>query len=127
ADVMLQRLGRAPATCWSAECELRSCLERLRAGRRDLPARLEACRRLLVDLRDHGGVTPRRLADWSLRLEGLEAEGEDGALYREVSVAADAPAAPPALGLLALWLQPAGGAPLPRPAVENPALPSALK
>jgi hypothetical protein len=119
ADLMLQRLGPAPATCWSAECELRACLERLRAGRRDLPARLEACRRLLADLRDHGGVTPRRLADWSLRLEGLEAEGEDGALYREVSVAADAPAAPPALGLLALWLQPAGESPFSERALKD--------
>jgi hypothetical protein len=108
ADLMLRRLGPAPETCWSAEGELRACLGRLRARRRDLPARLEACRRLLGDLRDRGGVAPRRLADWSARLEGLDAGGADAALYREVSVAAAAPAAPPALGLLALWLQPAG-------------------
>jgi hypothetical protein len=108
AAQMLPRLGPAPETCWSAGGELRTCLGRLRARRRDLSARLESCRRLLADLRERGGMPARRLADWSARLEALDVDGADGALYREVSVAAGAPAAPPALGLLALWLQPAG-------------------
>ncbi len=108
AALMLRRLGRAPAVCWSAECELRACLERLRARRRDLSARLDAGRRLLAHLRENGPLVPAaRLADWSGRLEGLDGDAEDAALYAEVSARAAAAAAPPALGQLALWLQPA--------------------
>src|SRR5262249_34288938 len=61
---------------------------------------------------DGGPADTARLADWSARLEALDGDGgaEDGALAREVAGGADAPAAPPALGLLALWLQPAGEA-----------------
>jgi hypothetical protein len=108
AAAMLRRLGRAPAVCWSADGELRACLERLRARRRDLSARLAACRRLLTHLRETGSAVPAgRLADWSARLEGLEGE-TDGGLYADLGGRAASPAAPPALGLLALWLQPAG-------------------
>jgi hypothetical protein len=101
---MLRQLGPAPDACWSAECELRACLGQLRARRRDVSARLEAGRRLVGQLRD--AAVP--VADWPGRLEAMDVGGEDEALYREVSVAADTPAAPPALGLLALWLQSAG-------------------
>ncbi len=108
AALMLRRLGRPPAVCWSADCEFRACLERLRARRRPLSARLDAGRRLLAHLRDNGGAVPsRRLGDWSARLEALDGDAEDGALHGEVSRLAAAPDAPPALGLLALWLQPA--------------------
>ena len=106
---MLHRLGRIPAVCWSAECELRACLERLRARRRDLSARLDAGRRLLAHLRDGGAAVPAaRLADWAARLEGLDGDADDAALHAEVGAPPPPPAAPPALGLLALWLQPAG-------------------
>jgi hypothetical protein len=105
---MLRRLGRAPAVCWSVECELRACLERLRARRRDLSARLDACRRLIAHLREGGSAVPAaRLADWATRLEALDGEADDAALHVEVSGRL-CPGAPPALGLLALWLRPAG-------------------
>jgi hypothetical protein len=108
AAKMLGRLGRAPAVCWSADGELRACLGRLRARRRDLPARLDACRRLLAHLKDDGHAVPAaRLADWCARLEALDGDAEDAALYAEVSARAAARGAPPALGLLALWLRPA--------------------
>jgi hypothetical protein len=108
AAAMLLRLGDAPRVCWSAGSELRACLERLRARRRTLPARLDACRRLLTHLRETGPAAPaQRLADWSSRVEGLEGDAEDDALFAEVEARAAAPAAAPALGLLALWLQPA--------------------
>jgi hypothetical protein len=108
AALMLRRLGRAPVVCWSAECELRACLGQLRARRRDLPARLDACRRLLAHLRENGPAVPAtRLADWSARVEGLEGDAEDAALHAEVCARAAVPAAPPALGVLALWLRPA--------------------
>lgn len=108
AAQMLRLLGRAPTACWSAECELRACLERLRARRRDLPARLDACRRLIAHLRDNGpAVHAARLTDWSARLEALEGDAEDAALCAEVSARAGCGGAPPALGLLALWLRPA--------------------
>jgi hypothetical protein len=104
---MLRLLGRAPAVCWSAECELRSCLGQLRARRRDLPARLDACRRLLAHLRDNGPVPAARLTAWSARLEAVEGDSEDAGLHVELSARAAAPGAPPSLGLLALWLRPA--------------------
>jgi hypothetical protein len=101
---MLRQLGPVPEVCWSAECELRACLSQLRARRRDLTARLENGRRLLAHLGDGG----QAVADWPARLEGLDAGTDDEALSREVSAAAAEPGAPPALTLLALWLQPAG-------------------
>jgi len=120
ADQMLRHLGRAPAVCWSSSCELRTCLERLRAARRDLPARLDACRRLLSHLRQNGWPVPsQRLADWSGRVEGLEGDAEDGVLHAEVGAHAAAPAASPALGLLALWLQPATESPFSERALKD--------
>ncbi|HEX5273451.1 MAG TPA: hypothetical protein VFW33_23300 [Gemmataceae bacterium] len=104
AGQMLRRLGRAPAVCWSAECELRACLERLRAGRRDLPARLDACRRLITHLRENDPSVP---ADWSARLEAMDGDAEDAALHDEVIARTVVPGAAPALDLLALWLRPA--------------------
>jgi len=104
AAQMLRRLGPVAEVSWSADCEFRTCLERLRVRCRDLPARLEAARRLLAHLRDNHPAP--RLADWSARVEALDSDAEDDALYREVNAAA--PAGPPALALLALWLQPAG-------------------
>jgi hypothetical protein len=109
AALMLRRLGGIPTVCWSADCELRACLERLRSRRRDLSARLEAGRLLVTHLRDNGSAVPAaRLADWTARLEGLDGDTEDAALHGEVSSHAAIPTAPPALGLLALWVQPAG-------------------
>src|SRR5207253_2106785 len=71
AALLLRRLGPLPEVTWSAECELRACLGRLRARGRDPSARLEACRRLLASLSDGAA----RLAEWSARVESL-AEGD---------------------------------------------------
>jgi hypothetical protein len=108
AAQMLRQLGPISAVYWSAEGELRASLERLRSRRRDLPARLETCRKLIDYLREQSrSVPPARLADWSARLEVLTAAADDSALYAEVSAHAAKPAASAALALLALWLRPA--------------------
>jgi len=120
AALMLRRLGPIPDVCWSAECELRVSLQRLRGRRRDLPVRLEAGRRLIAHLREQSRVVPAaRLADWSARLEALDAGADDGTLSAEVNTRAAAPSAPAALSLLALWLRPASESPFSERALKD--------
>jgi hypothetical protein len=111
-------LGRMPAPieAWSIACELRACLHGLRGAVRRLPARRDACRRLLSYLGEHGpdGIAPL-LDGWAERIGALDEGGaaDDPALYEEVwrqaaSLDGRAPGGLAALRLLALWLQPGG-------------------